>query len=169
MSKRMFTRPFRLPRTVKYSYRNKMEIYQFIGSGKSEKGIELKPDIYGRHLALFHNCIAAPGIPGMPGPVPVPVRNEIQLNSEYVGVDKYRSPVSQMIVTMIFPLFSGRAATLSEAATLAPAEIPARIPSSRTIRRVVAIASSFVIVIISSTKSRLRLSGLNPAPIPCMG
>ena len=46
------------------------------------------------------------------------------------AVLRYRSPVSQMIVTITFPAFSGRVARLSAAHALAPAEMPVRTPSS---------------------------------------
>eukprot|EP00495_Collosphaeridae_sp_1-RS-2012_P008035 TRINITY_DN7885_c0_g1_i1.p1 TRINITY_DN7885_c0_g1~~TRINITY_DN7885_c0_g1_i1.p1 ORF type:complete len:81 (+),score=20.16 TRINITY_DN7885_c0_g1_i1:193-435(+) len=47
----------------------------------------------------------------------------------YNTVLKYRSPVSQRIVTIVLPLFSGLAATLCATKAFAPAEIPINKPS----------------------------------------
>ncbi len=52
------------------------------------------------------------------------------------------------------------------AATAAPQEIPARMPSSRASRRAYSIASSLLTCSISSTSDRSRLSGTKPAPMP---
>ena len=52
------------------------------------------------------------------------------------------------------------------AATFAPAEIPARRPSSRASRSAVAIASSSFTCTISSITERLRIPGTKDAPIP---
>src|SRR2546426_8570746 len=60
------------------------------------------------------------------------------------GVLRYRSPVEQATVTIILPLFSGRFATSMAAQTLAPEEMPARMPSSLARRRAIAKESSLV-------------------------
>ena len=67
---------------------------------------------------------------------------------------------------MFLPLVSARRATLRAAATAAPEEIPARMPSILARSLAVSNASSLVIVTISSMMLLLRTSGTKPAPIP---
>jgi hypothetical protein len=67
---------------------------------------------------------------------------------------------------MILSLFSALSATLRAAATAAPQEIPARIPSLVIKAFAVSMASSLSTVSTWSTKSRFKLAGINPAPIP---
>ena len=81
-------------------------------------------------------------------------------------VERYRSPVSGKITTIVCPAEPGRAATSSAAWSAAPDEMPARIPSSRARRRAVANASSSVTCTTSSTTERFSTSGTKPAPIP---
>jgi len=66
------------------------------------------------------------------------------------AVDKYLSPVSGRITTIVFPLFSGRLAAFDAAAMAAPEEIPTSIPSSLAIFLEASNASSLLILIISS-------------------
>ena len=61
------------------------------------------------------------------------------------GVLRYRSPKLHMIVTIILPLFSGRAATLAAAAMFPPELMPPKMPSSLASRRAHSKASSSVI------------------------
>ena len=70
-----------------------------------------------------------------------------------------------MITTIVRPLFSGRLATLSAAATAAPEEIPTKIPSSSASRLDMAIASDDTLTA-SSTIFVSRFLGMNPAPWP---
>jgi hypothetical protein len=76
------------------------------------------------------------------------------------------------MVTIVFPLFSGRFASSIAAHTFAPEEMPARIPSSFASRRAIAKASSFVtwmhsvICACPPSSFRCRLFGTNPAPVP---
>lgn len=56
--------------------------------------------------------------------------------------------------------------SLSAAATAAPEEIPARMPSSSIRRRAVEMASSLVMATTLSISFRSRLHGIKPAPIP---
>ena len=69
---------------------------------------------------------------------------------------------------MFFPLFSGRLDNLMAAATAAPDEIPTRIPSVFAISLPVLKASSSSMAMTSSYMSVFNVSGINPAPIPCI-
>ena len=60
-----------------------------------------------------------------------------------MGVERYLSPVSGKIATMIFPLFSGRFASCEAAQTAAPDEIPTSKPSCLASVLPVANASSY--------------------------
>src|ERR1019366_820243 len=82
------------------------------------------------------------------------------------GVLRYRSPKLHITVTMIFPLFSGRAAIFAAAAMFPPELIPARIPSSFANRRPYSNASSSLTSRTSSTIFKFRFPGTKPAPIP---
>ncbi len=61
------------------------------------------------------------------------------------GVLRYRSPKLHMMVTIILPLFSGRAATFAAAAMFPPLLMPPKMPSSFASRRAQSNASSSVI------------------------
>ena len=63
-------------------------------------------------------------------------------SSVYTGLERYRSPKSQMMDTINFPALSGRAATCRAAQVMDPLEIPAKVAYSRASRRAVAMASS---------------------------
>ena len=67
---------------------------------------------------------------------------------------------------MRLPADSGRRATSSAAHSAAPPEMPISTPSVRADRRAVSIAGSSATGRISSTISRLRTAGTNPAPMP---
>mmetsp|Transcript_55740 Transcript_55740/g.121382 ORF Transcript_55740/g.121382 Transcript_55740/m.121382 type:complete len:207 (-) Transcript_55740:438-1058(-) len=71
-----------------------------------------------------------------------------------------------MMQTMVFPLFSGRAASALAAKTEAPDEMPHMMPSLAASSRAVAQASSSETWITSSTMERSTLPGMNPAPMP---
>ena len=81
-------------------------------------------------------------------------------------VDRYRSPVSHITVTMSLSLFSGRPATCSAAQTLAPDDMPTRSPSWRAMRRHMAKASSSLTRKNSSTYDRSSVSGTKPGAVP---
>ena len=83
-------------------------------------------------------------------------------------VERYRSPESGNIATIVFPLFSGFAASCKAAQTAAPEDMPASIPSSRLSLLAVSKASSFVTRIISSMIERFSILGINLAPMPCI-
>ena len=68
-------------------------------------------------------------------------------------------------VTISLPAFSGRAATCRAAHTLAPVEIPTKIPSSRANRRAQRNASSLLTVSTLSNKVVSKFAGTKPAPI----
>ena len=65
-----------------------------------------------------------------------PALDSPQRGSYYRWLFFAAGPVEQAIVTIIFPLFSGRWATRMAAQTLAPVEMPAKIPSSSSSSRV---------------------------------
>ncbi len=83
-------------------------------------------------------------------------------------VDRYLSPVSGRMTTICLPLFSGLFATSRAAHIAAPQEIPARMPSSFASLLAIIPASSFDTVMISSIIRLFKISGINPAPIPCI-
>jgi hypothetical protein len=84
------------------------------------------------------------------------------------AVDKYLSPVSGNNTTITLPLFSGLFAICVAANAAAPEDIPTNSPSVFASFLDVSKASSFLTLYISSTTSLLKLSGTNPAPIPCI-
>jgi hypothetical protein len=65
-----------------------------------------------------------------------------------------------------FAFVLGTSRHLQRSPDIRPVEIPARMPSSRARRCAVAMASSLLTVITSSTIARLRFSGTKPAPVP---
>ena len=82
------------------------------------------------------------------------------------AVERYLSPESGRSATIVFPAFSGRAASICAALSAAPEEIPTSIPSLFAKLLPSTNASSFSIAITSSYILVLSVSGTNPAPIP---
>ena len=82
------------------------------------------------------------------------------------SVDKYLSPVSGKITTIVLPLFSGRLASSKPAKVAAAEEIPVKIPSSRANFNKVDPASSSFTGMTSSIRSNSNTSGTKPGPIP---
>jgi len=66
---------------------------------------------------------------------------------------------------IVFPAFSGRAATADAATTAAPELMPTSRPSAVASSRALAMASSEDTWTTSSTRSTLRFLGTKPAPV----
>ena len=75
---------------------------------------------------------------------------EVSNYSEKTGVERYLSPVSGSNTTIVLPSFSGLKATLVAAKAAAPEEMPTKRPSILASVLLVAKASSFSTVMISS-------------------
>ena len=69
---------------------------------------------------------------------------------------------------MVFPSFSGRRANWAATKAAAPEEMPTSSPSFLASSRPVRMASSLLTSTTSSTMPASKVSGTNPAPMPCI-